>query len=233
MRLLCVLLLNVSLFAQANGKNYAISSNGRSYNATAVDASSFSANSSSFYTNSVTISSGVRNPFLLYLSYQQDTGANSILNISGCGGVWASFGTAQNGTSNIKNAQAWYSIPTVTGSCTLTITETGAPSVNAGGIVYAMHNVNPWTPLAGFTSRSTAGSLVLTTARGDSGISVDYDLNSNRTISGCTSTTNPTSSFTQLGFAGATCNSTTSATFTWSGFFAGGSIATGIVVKQQ
>jgi hypothetical protein len=230
---LAIALLSSQLFAQGNGRNYApgFGANGRSYLAAAYDQSALihtSANAT--YNGTASLTANNPNPALVLQTFTIDTGSVSVLEISGCGGTWAKFGATKTGNGNAKDGELWWSIPAVSGSCTITVTMTGAPSSYAGGIVYSLWGVNQFSPVSGFAS-ATTGSLAITTSPGDTAISIDVDTTNNRTVTGCTSSTD-LSAFGSFGYSSAHCPNATTSTFTWAAF-GGTSMALGVDVQHQ
>jgi len=184
------------------------------------------------YGASITIASGHSNLCLVVLAALQDTGSVDYTSVSGGGATWSSFATG-SGLGNFKGS-IWQGLSPSAGATTIVINNNGngttTPTGVQGFIVYSLYNCNTTTPLAGSVF-TTSGNQVINVTSGDMALSGQFDSNNNRTVTGCTTTTD-TTGFTQIGWSGAHCTSSPTSTFTWSAFNASGSIADGVDVQH-
>lgn len=176
--------------------------------------------------NALTITSH-SNQILLLLAGTANTTANGVIaSVSGASCTWVNNGGPT--TLNAMQFEAWTCKAPASGSQTVTVTSTGDVVGAMGVILYSLYNVDQATVANGY-STATSGNLVITTgSSNDMAVSAHFDTNSNRTVSGCTSSTD-LSGFALIGYSSAHCNSTPTSTFTWSGF-SGTSGAVGINV---
>lgn len=163
---------------------------------------------------SLTITSHT-NPGLALDVFLDDTGAVSVQSVSGAGVTWSHVASgAGNGRFR---GETWKGVGTPsTGAQLITITLTGAVSNDAGAYAWSVFNVDPTTPFSGSVF-TTAGNAVLNLNAGDMALASQFDNNNNRTVTGCTSSTDDTG-FSNVGHSAAHCTSTPTSTFTWSGF---------------
>lgn len=198
------------------------------------DASSeFVTGANSTYSISVTVGTGHSNMALLLLSSVQDTGTVAISSIScsvGTCGTWANCGTGSlTGNGNMRG-QVWGATVSSTGTVTASVTLTGTVTTGAGAILYSIYNVKQ-SGVCGSPVVTTSGSENISISANDIALSADFDGNTNRTVSGCTTTLDQ-SGFSTSGFAAAHCSANPTSTFTWSGF-ATNSIAEGVDVPHS
>lgn len=177
----------------------------------------------------ITVATGHQNLAIVALIGFQDTGSATISNVSGAGATWSQFSTGV-GLGSVQGA-IWVGIAPTTGAQTVTatISGTGATGVTSL-VVYSMYNVNQTTPLLGAVYTTTGGQAI-TAATGDMPLSTQFDTNTQRTVTGCTTATDSTG-FTSIGWSATHCVTSPTSTFTWSGFNATGSIAVGVDVQN-
>lgn len=177
-------------------------------------------------TVSITIGTGLSSQALVLFGLVLDTGTVAISSVSGAGATWTQFSANVTGNGNLKGS-CWVGTGVAsTGAQTITATMSGVASGFSTAVVYSLAGVNQTTPLGGTMQTATSGSLAVSIASGDMAVSVMGDTNNNRTVSGCTSTTD-LSAFSDLGYSGAHCTANPTSTFTWSAFGAT-SIALGV-----
>lgn len=143
-------------------------------------------------------------------------GGDLATGISGITGVtWTKLSTgAGNGTFR---GEVWYGLGLAsTGAKTATIALAANTVGAVGAFLYSYTGANQTAPANGFVV-TISGDNVITVASGDGAVSASVDTNNNRTVSGCTSSTD-VSTFGSAGISSAHCTGTPTSTFTWSGF---------------
>jgi hypothetical protein len=162
----------------------------------------------------ITVNSGSNRVVVLFLATGNQT-SGVVSNVSGAGGTWSAF---NSGHGAVFEGSVWVNKnPTVAATQTTTITWTAATNNTVGMCYYSLNGVDQTTPLSSFQIRSTAGNLVVTSAVGDLTLSAQFDDNNNRTVTGCTSSTDA-SAFGQTGYSIAQCAGAATTTFTWSAY---------------
>lgn len=222
----------------ANGKQYAYSSNGRSYATVSYGtAGIYATGGNPYYSTTCSITAGIAYPACVLLNYSWDTGGATVQSVYGGGGTWQKFGSTETGNGNMR-AECWASIPTQTGSQTVTVTMTGTTSNGVGSVTYTVYGANPNSIIRacyGATSGCTSGCTVsVSTSPGDLAASAEFDGNNNRTLNtgSCTTTLDETG-FTTIGYSAAHCSNAATSAFTWSAINSSGGVAVGADVEHR
>ena len=142
--------------------------------------------------------------------------------------VWRQVGSNETGNGNY-HGQCWMGTGggTFSGTTTTSFQLTGTTGNPSQVIQYSFGYVNQGAVSsagsATCTSATSGAQSVTLASTSDIATFTDFDTNNNRTMSGCTTTTD-LSGFTSTGYSGAHCSGSTSESATWSGY-SGTSIA--------
>lgn len=186
---------------------------------------------SSSYSNSFTVGGGHTNTAIAAVLAIHDTGSVTVTSVIVAGVTLSLVGSQLNGNGSMR-AFVYCGIGPATGVQSASVTLSGAPSTDSGLVAWSLYNVNQSNPCTAANNiRVLSGALTVTTNANDMGVSADFDSGSNRSVTGCTSSTDvSTFGGSSLGGSGAHC-SATSPSFTWSAFGAN-SIAVGVDVAH-
>ena len=234
-----IILATVSVHAQGNGGKSGFGGTaGFGGGATASSTVAYDAIASNItganpsYSISITIGTGLTNQALALFSATNDSGSAHLTGVTGPSGAsWAAVGTQQTG-NGVYKGECWIGKGfTASGSQSITLTFNTAPSVAAYGIITSLQGVNQTTPAGSTCGSVTSGALSVTIAANDLAVFASFDGTNNRTVTGCTSSTD-LSTFGATGLTAAHCNSAPTSSLTFSGYGAS-SVALGFDVKHN
>lgn len=174
------------------------------------------ANNSTTVTISITVSSGNSDLALHTCGLWNDTGSAAISSVTDGGDTFAADGTKQTGSSADYYGQCWSGAVATSGSKTVTITWSAAPSGAQQFLAYSTYNTNQTSPGKNLIS-TVSGSLAASTSANDLAIFTEFDAAAERTISGCTSTLDVSAGGPSFYYNSAHCTASGSTTTaTWS-----------------
>jgi hypothetical protein len=142
---------------------------------------------------------------------------------------WQQVGVNKTG-NGAYHGQCWMATGggTFSGATKTSFQLTGTTTNPAEAIQYSFSHVNQAAissaGSATCTSATSGAQAVTLASTTDIAAFSDYDTNSNRTVTGCTTTTD-LSAFTTTGYSGTHCSGSTSESATWSGYTATSSLA--------
>lgn len=199
------------------------------WGAVAIDGTNFIFTSSlgaGSITINVTVGNNANRALALFVGIL-DTGAVAVSTVTGAGCTWAQSAT---GTGTVIRGEIWGCPTPSTGAQTVTVSLSGTPTTEAYSILYSLTGASQANQPLSSPAVVAANPDAVTVAAGDLALAVQFDTNNNRTVSGCTSTTD-LSTFGVVGYSSANCTTAPTSTFTWSGYGAE-SIGMGVTVLQ-